>query len=239
MLVVTARSNSRQATRARSSGWPAAVWTTLRPSSQQRIWEVINEWRSGTISRTFASSVITSTREEAPKPKTEAWYRQFLDRTERPQSRKPHYPLPSHRIKSGDLLQLFRYRQEDNNLVKFLCLKNYITHVHGQASNLSQARQHFLTDRPGAWALSSVLESDACHDLDHHQSSRFLQCLAHCFVAENDIDSLWQWMRVSESARFAQTSNIFICGYRWRTDLLLSIVRAQIFWSESPYYACI
>lgn len=240
MLVVTAPSNSRQATRARSSGWPAAVWTTIRPSSpssQQRIWELIRGWRSGTISRTFASSVITSTREEAPKPKPEAWYRQFLDGTERPQSRKPHYHLASHGINPGDLLQVFRNRQEYKSLVKSLCLENYITYVHGQASNLPQARQHFLTDRPGACALSSFLQTDACHDLDHNQICRFLQCLAHCFVAENDTESLWQWVRVTESPGFAQTSSIHASGYRCRSDLLMRIVKAQVFWSDSPYYA--
>lgn len=85
--------------------------------------------------------------------------------------------------------------------------------------------------------MSSILESRICGDLEDQESKQLLLCLAHCFVAENDIEALLQWMRVTVHLKFARPQLETACEHRWKSILLMGIIRAQIYWSESPYYA--
>lgn len=182
-------------------------------------------------------------------PKTDAWYEYHISRgcSTRPDLPKPPDPLLALKpeVVEKDVpeslrkepLRVFDTCPDAGDDLMSKCLELYISRVHARTQSLSQAREHYLRDRPGAWALYGLMRQGNHEQADFLAHTRLLRGIAHCLIAEKDIQSMQRWMQVAEPA--ATGSSLFSTNSeRWKSQLLRAMVIAQVFWTtDSDFFA--
>lgn len=177
-----------------------------------------------------------------PKPKTEAWYNNYLSMPLRYAS-KPYSrynfikPVAAEsEVRSAlrdDPLELFNSKPlELADLHQAgKCLDLYIArHDLKPGQTLAQTREHFVRDKPGTRALAW---SCSLSDAERHAlwgDVSFTLAVTYCMVAEDAITPLWDWLKLDMSIG---PKDPFGGGVlRWIQHVLHTMVEAQVFWSE-------
>lgn len=188
------------------------------------------------------------------EPKSEAWYDHHfaIARTVRPdRRRKPTYPLAFLGPKFAeanvppplqqDPLDFALLDRADDASISN-CLELYIARVNSQTRGLPKARAEYLKDRPGAKALLALSRLRPLGYTVPLDRMRALQSITHCLVAENDTESIWQWLGTDASSWpkpcTTDPGHPFMMNDRWKQQLFLHTIQAQIHWtSKSDFTA--
>jgi hypothetical protein len=119
------------------------------------------------------------------------------------------------------------------------CLQLYIARVNARWTNspfgLFEARGEFIKDTPGTKALSALSRFGCSEHTASPDRVRLYQSIAHCLVAENNEQALWQWGRDASPSGAPTTDPVWIKSKqrRWRQYLMRSMVDAQIHWTPN------
>jgi hypothetical protein len=181
------------------------------------------------------------------KPKSEAWYNRHFHVAKdfAPQRRKkPSNALSQLKLETVEhqVPQQLRKnpldfacldRADDATLSS--CLELYIARVNEQTHDRSEARARYLQDRPGTntlSALSRLASSDRTMSLDR---TRLFRSITHCLVAENEEKAVWQWAKDDSPSGPRAATQLFSDknNYRWKSDLMGSLVEAQLHWAPN------
>jgi hypothetical protein len=180
------------------------------------------------------------------EPKSDAWYSHHFSVSTHyapKKRRKPLYPLVRLRPDSvqgqipqslRDPLEFASLERADDDIIND-CLELYIAKVKSQTRDLDKARVMCLEDRPGAKALSALSRLGCSERTLSPNSTRLYRNIAHCLIAENNKEAIWQLAR-DDSPSGAHATSTFAAFFKlelWKQILIRSTFDAQIHWTSS------